>query len=112
MKKLLIHTFIAFILTACAHKIDIQQGNVISEEMLAQVHPGMDEQQVRHILGTPMLVDPFHPNRWDYYYSMKSESAPLIQYRATLFFDNGSLSRIERKGAIPEKDQPKLKEKD
>jgi len=112
MKKLLIHVFIAFILTACAHKIDIQQGNVISEDKLSLVQPGMEERQVRHLLGTPMLIDPFHPERWDYYYSMKPGREPLIQYRATLFFDNGRLSRIERQGPIPQKDQPQLEEKE
>ena len=48
MKKLLIHTFILLILTACAHKIDIQQGNVISEEKLSQLQQGMEQRRVRH----------------------------------------------------------------
>lgn len=112
MKKLLIHAFIALILTACAHKIDIQQGNVISEEKLSQVQEGMEKRQIRQILGTPMITDPFHPERWDYYYSMKPGRDPLIRYRATLYFVNDSLSRIERVGPIPEKDQPQLKKKD
>lgn len=112
MQKLLIYTITLFILTACAHKIDIQQGNVISEEQLSQLQVGMDQRQVRHIMGTPMLTDPFHPNRWDYYYSMKPGRAPLTHYRATLFFSDGRLNRIERKGPIPEKDRPQLEKKD
>jgi outer membrane protein assembly factor BamE len=112
MKKLLIHAFIALILTACAHKIDIQQGNVISEEKLSQLQQGMDQHQVRLLIGTPMLIDPFHPERWDYYYSMKPGREPLIRYRATLFFDNGRLSRIERAGPIPEKENPQLEKKE
>jgi len=112
MKKLLIHAFIALILTACAHKIDIQQGNVITEEKLSKVHEGMEQHQIRQILGTPMLIDPFHPERWDYYYSMKPGRDPVIRYRATLYFVNEHLSRIERVGPIPEKDQPQLEKKD
>jgi len=112
MKKILIHVFIALILTACAHKIDIQQGNVITEEKLSRVQQGMEQNRVLQILGTPMLRDPFHSERWDYYYSMKPGRDPVIRYRATLFFDNGRLSRIERVGPIPEKDQPQLDKKD
>lgn len=112
MQKLLIYTITLLILSACAHKIDIQQGNVISEEQLSQLQVGMDQRQVRHIMGTPMLTDPFHPDRWDYYYSMKPGREPLIRYRATLFFSSGYLDRVERKGPIPDKDNPQIEKKD
>lgn len=108
MQKLLIYSIIALILTACAHKIDIQQGNVISEEKLSLLKIGMEQRQVRQLIGTPMLTDPFHPERWDYYYSMKPGREPVIRYRATLFFTNGRLSRIEREGPIPQKEKPQL----
>jgi outer membrane protein assembly factor BamE len=68
----------AFALGACqkvpmlpglsAHRIDIQQGNVVTQEMVAKLKPGMTRQQVRFVLGTPPIVDPFHPQRWDYVY--------------------------------------------
>lgn len=108
MQRILIYTIISLILTACAHKIDIQQGNVISEEKLSLVKPGMESRQVQQLLGTPMLIDPFHPERWDYYYSMKAGRAVKERYRATLFFSNDRLVRIKREGPIPEKDAPQL----
>jgi outer membrane protein assembly factor BamE len=112
MKKLLIYAVTLLILAACAHKIDIQQGNVVSEEQLARLQTGMDQRQVRLIMGTPMLTDPFHPERWDYYYSLRPGREPVVRYRATLFFDNGRLQRIERAGPIPQKENPQLEKRD
>jgi outer membrane protein assembly factor BamE len=112
MQRILIYIITLLILAACAHKIDIQQGNVISEEELSQLKPGMESRKVRQILGTPMLVDPFHPDRWDYFFSLKSGNKVLERYRATLFFSNDRLVRIERKGPIPQKDIPQLKPTD
>lgn len=111
MQRILISLIIPFVLSACAHKIDIQQGNVITEEQLSQVKPGMDRNQIRQLIGTPMLTDPFHTNRWDYYYSMKPGRKETVSYRATLFFSNDRLLRIVRDGPIPEKDTPKLEKK-
>lgn len=112
MQKILIYSIISLILAGCAHKIDIQQGNVVSEEQLSMVQPGMERHQVRQILGTPMLTDPFHPERWDYFFSMKAGREVKERYRATLFFSNDRLIRIERVGPIPEKDVPQLKQPD
>lgn len=113
MQKILIYLtlLLSLTLTACAHKIDIQQGNVVSEEQLSQLQIGMDKRQVRQILGSPMLNDPFHQQRWDYYYSMKQGGELVERYRVTLFFEGESLVRIQRSGPVPEKDQPQLKQK-
>ncbi len=60
-------------LAACSvHKIDIQQGNVITREMMETLTPGMDKRRVQLAIGSPMIQDPFHPNRWDYVYSFKA----------------------------------------
>jgi len=108
MQKTLIYILCALSLFACAHKIDIQQGNVVSEEQLAKLQTGMDAQKVRLILGTPLLTDPFHNERWDYFYSMGKSGSVEERYRATLYFKNGKLLRIERHGPIPKKEQPVL----
>ncbi len=111
MQRILITLIIPFLLAACAHKIDIQQGNVITQEQLSLLKPGMDRNQIRQLIGSPMLIDPFHADRWDYYYSMKAGREPVVRYRATLFFSNERLLRIERNGPIPEKDTPRLEKK-
>jgi len=112
MQKILIYSVLLFALAGCAHKIDIQQGNVVTQEQLAKLQIGMSWRQVRYIMGTPLVTDPFHHDRWDYYYSMKPGRDPLITYRVTLYFEGEHLQRIERHGQIPEKDEPKLKQED
>ncbi|MCW8927647.1 MAG: outer membrane protein assembly factor BamE [Gammaproteobacteria bacterium] len=108
MQKILIYLTLILSLTACAYKIDIQQGNVVTEEQLSRLEIGMDSRQVQQIMGSPMLTDPFHQQRWDYYYSMQQGEKLLERYWATLHFDGEQLARIERNGPIPEKDQPQL----
>lgn len=77
------------------YRIDVQQGNVVDAEMLAQVEPGMDARKVRFLLGTPLLIDTFNPNRWDYYYSYLQGNGELARQRITLVFENDVLARIE-----------------
>ena len=69
------------------YKIDIQQGNVVTQDMIDQLRPGMTRRQVRFIMGNPLLVDTFHPNRWDYLYSMQQGGARRQQERVSVFFN-------------------------
>ena len=108
MQKTLIYLLAALALTSCAHKIDIQQGNVVTEEQLAKVKTGMEPQTIRTILGTPLLTDPFHNDRWYYYFSMGKGSTVEERYQVTLFFKKNKLSRIERVGPVPKKEKPTL----
>jgi outer membrane protein assembly factor BamE len=105
------------ILTACSsvklpgvYRLDIQQGNVISEEMLDQLELGMDRRKVRFILGTPLLTDPFNENRWDYLYSLKKGGGDRVQRNISLLFENDRLVRIEgdiQSGTIAEGTAPR-----
>lgn len=106
MQKILIFITI-LMLIGCAHKIEIQQGNVVTEEMLGRLSLGMAPNQVVAIMGTPLLQDPFHAERWDYLYSKTPGRKETIRYGATLYFSNERLARIERHGPIPGKDIPK-----
>ena len=72
------------------YKIDIQQGNVVTQDMVDQLRPGMTQSQVQYIMGTPLIVDTFHPNRWDYLYSLKPGGAKREQERITLLFDGNN----------------------
>ncbi|KAA0691316.1 outer membrane protein assembly factor BamE [Halopseudomonas laoshanensis] len=73
------------------YKIDVQQGNVVTQEMVDQLRPGMTTRQVRFIMGTPLVEDTFHPNRWDYIYSMQAGHQERTQERISLNFENDLL---------------------
>ena len=79
------------------YRMEIQQGNFVTQEMVAQLKPGMTREQVRFVLGTPLVVDPFHAERWDYVFSRTPEnSTQYEQRRITVFFDgSGVLQRME-----------------
>ena len=76
------------------YRVDIQQGNVIDQAMINKLKPGMDKKQVRFIMGTPLLQDPFHSNRWDYLYSYEPGGGERKQRHITLHFKDDKLSRI------------------
>lgn len=73
------------------YKIDVQQGNVVTQEMIDQLRPGMTTRQVRFIMGTPLIQDTFAPNRWDYLYSMQAGHNQRVQERVSLVFENDQL---------------------
>lgn len=74
-------------LSSCAsYKMDIQQGNVVEQEALSQVKPGMSRGQVQNILGTALMQDDFHANRWDYvFYLKKAGKKPELKSVAIIF---------------------------
>jgi outer membrane protein assembly factor BamE len=79
------------------YKIDVQQGNVLSQEMVAQLKPGQTRDQVRFILGTPLVADIFHQQRWDYVYRyLNGQTRNVDSRKLTVFFDaEGKLQRVE-----------------
>ncbi len=81
------------------HRIDVQQGNALDQESVAKLKPGLNHSQVRFLLGTPLLVDPFHTGRWDYVYTSYKAGKLAEQKRITLFFEGDILQRIE--GDLP-----------
>ena len=78
------------------YKIDVQQGNMLTQEMVLQLKPGLTKDQVRFILGTPVLADVFHANRWDYVYRLQKGNTGAVEMRKfTAFFDaNDKLVRV------------------
>ena len=77
------------------HKIDIQQGNYVTQDMVAKLKPGMSRSQVRFALGTPLVADPFHPDRWDYVYVLQKKGEVVEQRRIVVVFKDDTLLRIE-----------------
>ena len=96
--------FLATAISACSsvprivneYKIDVQQGNVLTQDMVSQLKPGLSKDQVRFILGTPVLMDMFHANRWDYVYRLQKGSTGVAETRKfSVFFDaDGKLSSV------------------
>lgn len=77
------------------YRIDVRQGNLVTQEMVAQLKPGLTKDQVRFVLGTPMLTDIFHADRWDYVYRLQNGgSGEVQQRRLAVFFENGRLLRL------------------
>jgi len=92
---LIISLFFSQLLVSCAYKPDVQQGNTYKDEQVAQLKIGMTEQQVNFILGTALLKDPFHKERWDYVYTLAKGFAKAERRLLTLYFSNGLLSKID-----------------
>lgn len=109
LRSLLLPLFIACSIVGCGSsvpvikpfKLDIQQGNVVTSKMLLQLRPGMTRSQVKFIMGTPLVVDSFHPNRWDYFYQMRQAGKVIEQRRVILDFENELLARV-RGDVVPQ----------
>ena len=94
-------------LSGCSvYRIDVQQGNVMEVDQTSQIRPGMSKQQVSFIMGTPMIQDPFHQDRWDYIYTLTpgNRKAKRENYYLTLIFEDDILASIERKN-VPDATQ-------
>lgn len=82
------------------YRMDVQQGNVVNSKMMSQLRPGMTKSQVKFILGTPLIQDSFHSNRWDYFYQMRKGGTVIEQRRVILDFENDLLKGV-RGDVIP-----------
>jgi outer membrane protein assembly factor BamE len=78
------------------YRMDVAQGNIVTPEMVSQLRAGMTRSQVRFVLGTPLVSDPFHPDRWDYFYSLHkgTDKSPDTR-RLTVIFQDDELLKLE-----------------
>lgn len=89
--------------SGCVYRANISQGNIVEEEDLDQVELGMTRNQVRFLLGTPMIADPFHQNRWDYVYYVKIGRRDASAKRwVTVLFDDDTVTEIQRNRDLAE----------
>ena len=88
---------LAALLAGCnlLYKPEVQQGTLLSAEMLANLRPDMTKRQVRLLLGSPSVSDTFHPERWDYIYSVNRAGEKVTPQHLTLYFRNDTLVRAE-----------------
>jgi outer membrane protein assembly factor BamE len=90
---------ILLLITGCSsipsvlYKLDVQQGNIITQEMVDKLNPGMSKSQVRFVLGTALIDDIFHKNRWDYVYRLVQHGNLVEEYKLTVFFEGDKLVR-------------------
>lgn len=77
------------------YKVEVVQGNVITKEQVDALQKGMSRQQVKDLLGTPLLASVFHANRWDYVFTIKRKGVPAQERRFTVFFNDTGLERFE-----------------
>jgi len=78
------------------YRIEIQQGNYVTQEMVAQLKLGLTRDQVRYVMGTPLLNDIFHEERWDYVFVRQRANSQDVEYRRfAVFFEDGKLKRVD-----------------
>ena len=106
LKTLLLAAATPLLLNACSvYKIDVQQGNEITAAMLAKLEIGMSKAEVGETIGLPLVNDPFHIDRWDYYFYLKhGASGDIARHSATLLFRADRLHRID--SALPAERKP------
>jgi outer membrane protein assembly factor BamE len=106
MEKVLIYLVLGATLVGCGgrvidrlpfvYQMPVQQGNIITEEMVDRLQPGMTKSQVRYLMGTPMLEDIFHADRWDYTYTIRRPHQETQIKRLSLFFNkDDALDKVE-----------------
>jgi outer membrane protein assembly factor BamE len=113
MQKLLISliTLASLSISACSidqlrvYKIDVQQGNALEQQDVERIRTGMTKRQVEFLLGSPMLIDPFREDRWDYVFYFKPGYGKPHKAKLTLWFEGDQVSRIDQNGTFELPDQ-------
>jgi len=106
--SLIFTVFILLFVSSCAlYKIDVQQGNVVTQEMLDKLQVNMSAKKVYYIMGTPLVVDAFRQQqRWDYIYSFEKGGKEREQRRISLFFKDNHLSGVDGDVKIGQRTTP------
>ena len=120
MRTKLILVAVSLLLASCGayswlssfspYKMEIRQGNLVTPEMRERLRVGMSRQQVSTALGSPLVADVYHANRWDYIYRYEEKGQLVEQRRLTVYFNGNFVARIEDGAALPQKEAaPALK---
>ena len=95
------------------YRINVGQGNIMTQEMVGKLRVGMTPAQVKYVMGTPIIEDTFQPGRWDYVYNFESGSGAFAQNYLTLYFESDRLARIDKsRYTDPDKVKANLKEQE
>jgi outer membrane protein assembly factor BamE len=103
MRPFAVVVLCSLVLSGCnlVYKIDVQQGNYVTSDVVARVKPGMTKAEVRQILGTPLVADIFHANRWDYYFSSVKEHKSENRTLLSVFFENDKVVSVQGEARPP-----------
>ena len=94
MQKIILLSFIG-LLSACSnYKLEVQQGNLVTQESITQLQRGMTKQQVQALLGTPLMTDSFNADRWDYVFYQSKNKDSSQSKNITVFFQNNQLVNV------------------
>jgi len=97
--RLLFPLVLTAMLCSCVYKIDVQQGNLVTQDLVDKLKPGMTKAEVKQVLGTPLLNDVFHQNEWDYYFSNSRRGRAASQpSRLTVYFKDDKLASFAGAG--------------
>lgn len=95
----LIVSILTFMLGGCVYKIPVQQGNIVTPEMLAQLEKDMNKRQVEYVMGTPLIKDMFNKDRWDYIFTKRIKGDLVEKYKISVFFTDEKFTHYE--GTLP-----------
>ena len=96
---------LSLLAVGCVYRMNIQQGNLLDAEQIEQVEVGMTRSQVRFLLGTPMVIDSFNPDRWDYIYRFqRGHKRKIEKHHLVVWFESEKVTRIEELIPVPRKE--------
>lgn len=107
--RIFMAALLAAALAGCSvgpYRIDVQQGNMVTQEMVGKLKPGMTRSQVRFVMGSPLIADAFHGDRWDYVYRYQKAGTLVEERRVALFFDGETLKEVKGDVASGEPAKP------
>ena len=97
MLKIIVTLTLALLVSSCSiYKMEVQQGNALSNETVSQLQKGMSKAEVASLLGNPLLQDNFRSNRWDYIYFKRNGNKLGNKQNLTLFFENDQLTQVRK----------------
>jgi outer membrane protein assembly factor BamE len=95
-------------ISACSipqvYKLTVQQGNIVTQDMLDELKVGMTKRQVAYVMGTPLIRSPYQQERWDYIYTLERRDKVVKEYQVTVFFKDEIYTRFE--GEVPQEEKP------
>ncbi len=95
-------------ISACSipkvYKLTVQQGNIVTQDMLDELKVGMTKRQVAYVMGTPLIRSPYQQERWDYLYTLERRDKVVKDYQVTVFFQNDIYTHFE--GEVPQEEKP------